>query len=112
MDIHKTRKRFCRQFICISSLLLLAGTASALEYQWKFFLPTMTDADKGARVFDLIHAVPGIIDVDINVERRNVMFFFNDEKTDEEIIKKRLQDAGFPIKKMLLLEEPIEGVMN
>ena len=72
----------------------------------------MTDAQKGARVFELIHSVPGVLDVDINVERRNVMIFFNDEKADEEIIKKQLQEAGFQVKRMMLLEEPVEGVMN
>jgi copper chaperone CopZ len=98
--------------VALTLALLLAGPALSLEYQWKFFLPTMTDPGKGVQVFELLHSIPGVYDVDINVERRHVMFFFNDEKTDESSIKKQLQAAGFQVNRMMLLEEPREGVMN
>jgi hypothetical protein len=46
------------------------------------------------------------------MERHSVMFFFDDDKTSEEVAKRKLIEAGYTIEKMMLLEEPKGGVMN
>jgi PleD family two-component response regulator len=48
----------------------------------------------------------------INLDTNSLMLFYDDERTDEEAVKKILDKAGFPVTRMMLLKEPREGVMN
>ena len=103
----------------IASALLLGfslcyGVPSAysLEYQWKYVIPTMDDREKAVQVFDLLNDIIGVYDVTINLDTSSLMLFYDDERTDEEAVKKVLGNAGFPVTKMMLLKEPREGVMN
>ncbi len=46
-----------------------------------------------------------------NIERHSVMFFFDDDYTNEDVAIKVLTDAGYKIEKTMLLEEPKGGIM-
>ena len=92
--------------------VLLSDPAGALEYQWKFFLPTLDDRTSAVKAFEILNDIHGVYDVDVNMEQHWVMFFFDDEFTDESAVKRTLQKKGFPVDKMMLLLEPREGVMN
>ncbi len=94
--------------------LLATGTdhTHALEYQWKFVIPAMNDRPSAVRVFEVIEQIPGVLDIDVNIDRNWLMFLYDDEKTDMETVKSRLQESGFSVQRTMLLEEPREGIMN
>ncbi len=100
-------------FVCLSLLvLLMVLPASALEYQWKFFIPSLRTPQAAVRLFTLLNTIQGVYDVDINQQDHWVMFFFDDEYTDEVTVQSVLKKNGFPVKRMMLLMEPREGLMN
>lgn len=92
--------------------LLIAATASALEFQWKFTINSMDNRETGVKVYEALDSINGVYDIEVNFERNTVMFFLNDDKTDEEKVLKSLKADGFVVDKVMLLEEPREGVMN
>lgn len=94
------------------SLSWAVPAAYSLEYQWKYVVPTMDSREKAVQVFDLLSDIIGVYDVTINLDSSSLMLFYDDERTDEEAVKKVLLKAGFPVEKMMLLKEPREGVMN
>ena len=93
-------------------LLFSANAASALEFQWKFVMPAIDNRETAVNVYEILDEIQGVYDIELNMERNSVMFFFDDEKTTEEVAEKKLKDAGYEIEKMMLLEEPKGGVMN
>ena len=94
------------------STLCCSIPAYSLEYQWKYVVPIMDNRETAVQVFDLLNDIIGVYDVTINLDTSSLMLFYDDERTDEEAIKKVLLRAGFPVEKMMLLKEPREGVMN
>lgn len=92
--------------------LFISSTAMALEYQWKFVMPAVDNRETAVKVYEVLENINGVYDIQIDMLRNSVMFFYNDEKTDEEAVKKKLTEAGYEIEKMMMLEEPREGVMN
>ena len=104
-----------RKILCISSILIssfiLASSALALEYQWKFVISELKDKNSAVAVFEVLQAVPGVEDIDINILRKSTFVFFDDELTDENKLKRHLQKAGFTVEKMQVMVEPKEGIM-
>jgi copper chaperone CopZ len=98
--------------ILLASLLFFSSPAHSLEFQWKYVVPTMDNREKAVQVFDLLNDIIGVYDVTINLDTNSLMLFYDDERTDEEAVKEVLLKAGFPVKRMMLLKEPREGVMN
>ncbi len=98
--------------ILLACTLCCAAPAYSLEYQWKYVVPTMDTREKAVQVFDLLSDIIGVYDVTVNLDTNSLMLFYDDERTDEEAVKKILLKAGFPVEKMMLLKEPREGVMN
>jgi copper chaperone CopZ len=96
----------------LASTMCYAVSAYSLEYQWKYVIPTMDNREKAVQVFDLLNDIIGVYDVTINLDTNSLMLFYDDERTDEEAVKKILDKAGFPVTGMMLLKEPREGVMN
>lgn len=101
-------------FALLLGFSLCCGVPSAysLEYQWKYVIPTMDNREKAVQIFDLLNDIIGVYDVTINLDTSSLMLFYDDERTDEEAVKKILDKAGFPVTRMMLLKEPREGVMN
>ncbi len=93
-------------------ILVIASPAFSLEYQWKFSIPTMDTRESAVKVYELLDNINGVYDIEVNIERNSVMFFYDDDKTDVSIAKSKLIDAGYAIEKTMLLEEPKGGVMN
>jgi len=93
-------------------LLLIASNAQALEYQWKFVLPAMDNRETAIEVYELLDSIKGVYDIVPNIERTSVMFFYDDDFTNEDVAIKVLTEAGYTIEKKMLLEEPKGGVMN
>ena len=91
---------------------ILPPSLYASEYQWKFTIDSLDNSPKAVQVFQTLHDIPGVYDVAVNTDRESVMFFYDDEKTDEEAIKKVLNKAGHKVVKMMLLLEPKGGPMN
>ena len=106
----KTRSLFT--LILMSVLLCAAIPAHSLEYQWKYNVPDMDSREEAVQLFDVLNAVIGVYDVTFNLDSNSLMLFYDDEKTDEEAVKKVIQAAGFPVTRMMLLKEPKEGMMN
>jgi hypothetical protein len=102
-----------KKILIALTLLLLTGTAAQTkEYQWKFFMPAIDNRETAVAVYEVLDNVHGVYDVVPDVVFNSVMFFFDDDKTNEEIAEKALLDAGFVIEKKMLLEEPKGGLMN
>ncbi len=93
-------------------LLLISSNALALEYQWKFVLPAMDNRETAVEVYELLDSIKGVYDIVPNIERNSVMFFYDDDFTNEDVAIQVLTEAGYKIKKKMLLEEPKGGVMN
>ena len=91
--------------------LFVANTASALEFQWKFVMPAIDNRESAVKVYDLLDSIKGVYDIVPNIERHSVMFFFDDDYTNEDVAIKVLTDAGYKIDKTMLLEEPKGGIM-
>ncbi len=98
--------------ILMTLILCIAIPAHSLEYQWKYNVPSMDSREKAVQLFDLLHNVIEVYDVTFNLDSNSLMLFYDDEKTDEDAVKKVIQDAGFPVTRMMLLKEPKEGMMN
>jgi hypothetical protein len=92
--------------------LFIANSANALEFQWKFVLPAMDNRESAVEVYELLDSIKGVYDIVPNIERNSVMFFFDDDFTNEDVAIQVLTDAGYTIEKKMLLEEPKGGVMN
>lgn len=101
-----------KKLLVVFLLVFLAKSAHGLEFQWKFVMPAVDNRETAVKVYDVLDSVNGVYDIEINMERNSVMFFYDDEKTDDEIAEKTLRDAGYVIEKKMLLEEPKGGVMN
>jgi hypothetical protein len=97
-------------FTCI--FLLLASSASALEYQWKFVILEMDNRDAAVNVYEVLDSIKGVYDIEPNIERTSVKFFFDDDYTNEDVAFNLLTERGYKIHKKMLLEEPKGGVMN
>ncbi len=93
-------------------LLLLAGTVQAKEYQWKFFISAIDNRETAVVVYEVLDNIDGVYEIVPDVVFNSVMFFFDDDKTNEEFAEKALTDAGFVIEKKMMLEEPKGGLMN
>ena len=91
--------------------LFISNTAMALEYQWKFVMPAVDNRETAVKVYEVLEAINGVYDIEIDMLRNSVMFFYDDDKTDEKAVKNKLTEAGYEIEKMMVLEEPREGVM-
>ena len=91
--------------------LFVANTASALEFQWKFVMPAIDNRESAVKIYDLLDSIKGVYDIVPNIERHSVMFFFDDDYTNEDVAIKVLTDAGYKIDKTMLLEEPKGGIM-
>lgn len=61
------------------------------------------------QVYEILDSVYGVYDIVPDVVFNSVMFFFDDDKINEEITVKALTDAGFIVEKRMLLEEPKAG---
>jgi hypothetical protein len=109
-NMRKTKSLFTA--LLLFCTLCYAVSAYSLEYQWKYVIPTMDNREKAVQVFDLLNDIIGVYDVTINLDTSSLMLFYDDERTDEEAVKKVLANAGFPVTRMMLLKEPREGVMN
>ncbi len=96
----------------LATAICFASPAYSLEYQWKYIIPTMDEPEKKVKVFEIVNDIIGVYDVTMSVDTNSLMLFYDDEKTDEEAIEKVLNEAGFPVKRMMLLKEPREGVMG
>ena len=94
------------------ALLLITNTANALEFQWKFVMPAIDNRETAVKVYELLDSIKGVYDIVPDIERNSVMFFFDDDHTNEDVAIKVLTDAGYKIEKKMLLEEPKGGVMN
>jgi len=107
-----------KKYLPIITAILLTGTlffaipAFSLEFQWKFIVPDMDTREKAVQVYEQLSTINGVYDITINMDTYSLMLFFDDDRTDEEALKKVLNKAGFPVTKMMLLKEPREGVMN
>ena len=106
-------KRFVCLLLTATALVLFAGKeAPALEYQWKLVLPELNDRASAVRIFAIIEQIPGIEDIDVNIERNWLTILYDDERTSLDMVKTRLQESGFSVQRTMLLEEPREGLMN
>jgi len=101
-----------KKILITLALLLLAGTVQAKEYQWKFWMPAIDNRDTAVAVYEVLDGIDGVYDIVPDVVFNSVMFFFDDDKANEEIAEKALTNAGFVIEKRMLLEEPKGGLMN
>ncbi len=93
-------------------LLFIANSAHGLEFQWKFVLPAMDNRETAVEVYELLDSIKGVYDIVPNIERNSVMFFYDDDFTNEDVAIQVLTEAGYKIEKKMLLEEPKGGVMN
>jgi len=101
-----------KKLLVVLALLLFSNPAMGLEFQWKFIIPTMDDRESAVEVYELLDSIKGVYDIEPNIERNSVMFFYDDDHTNEDVAIKVLTDAGYRIEKKMLLEEPKGGVMN
>ncbi len=95
-----------------AGLLLGASCCRALEFQYKFIIPSMQDRPTAGKIFSLVDSVKGVLDVDIDFSRQALIFSFDDDYTDEEKIRGLLEKNNYKVRKIMLLEEPREGIMN
>ncbi|MCK5070186.1 MAG: hypothetical protein KAR01_06575 [Desulfocapsa sp.] len=101
-----------KKLLLSCAFLLIANTANALEYQWKFVLPAMDNRETAVKVYELLDSIKGVYDVVPNIERNSVMFFYDDDYTNEDVAITVLTEAGYTIEKKMLLEEPKGAAMN
>jgi len=101
-----------KKILLTCAFLLAANTASALEYQWKFVMPAIDNRESAVKIYELLDSIKGVYDIVPNIERNSVMFFFDDDYTNEDVAIKVLTDAGYRIEKKMLLEEPKGSAMN
>ena len=101
-----------KKLLIICVLLFIANNANALDFQWKFVIPAMDSRVAAVEVYEVLDSIKGVYDIVPDIERNSVMFFFDDEKTTEDVAKEKLTAAGYKIEKMMLLEEPKGGLMN
>ncbi len=107
----KRTHRFVHAFLVFFLTLFFAATAWAFDYQWKFVISNMDDSKSAVAVFDLLHSIPSVSDVEIDTFRQSATFYFEEDVTDEIEVKKRLTKAGFKVEKMMLLKETNTGIM-
>jgi len=101
-----------KKILFILTFLLFVSNAQAKEYQWKFFMPAIDNRATAVAVYEVLENVHGVYDIVPDVVFNSVMFFFDDDKTNDEIAAKALTDGGYVIEKKMLLEEPKGGLMN
>lgn len=107
----KRKHRLVHTFLVFCLAFFFAATAWAFDYQWKFVISNMDDSKSAVAVFNLLHSIPSISDVEIDTLRQSATFYFEEDVTDEIEVKKRLGKAGFKVESMTLLQEPNTGIM-
>ena len=109
MTFLSTFRSFC---YALFLSLAFSAPAMALEFQFQYDLPSMNDRPTAVKMWETVEVVKGVLEVEVNFERKYLFVTFDDTYTNEEAIKQALTDAGYPVKKMALMLEPREGVMN
>lgn len=100
---------FC---IFLVTTFLFTFNAMALEFQYQYDIPSMNDRPTAVKILETVEVVKGVLEVEVNFERKYLFITFDDTYTNEDIIRKTLEKAGYKVKKMALMLEPREGVMN
>ncbi len=107
------KRQFQRCIILtLTGLALFASSVSALEFQYKFIIPDMDDRKTAGKIYELVDSIKGVMEVDIDFLRQALIFSYDDDYTNEEKIKKQLEENNYRVGKIMLLKEPREGVMN
>jgi len=75
-------------------------------------IPSMKDRPTAVKIWETVEVIKGVLEVEVNFERKYLFVTFNDTHTNEDAIRKVLGKAGYKVKEMHLMLEPREGVMN
>jgi copper chaperone CopZ len=95
--------------MALALVLLLSAGAYAFDAQYKYIIPSMktqADADKVTRI---IKERPGIMEIDVYLDKHAVIIFFDDEELDDEKMQLRipLKKAGYRVERFdILYEDP------
>lgn len=106
------KKRFRVLVLPITFVLLFATNSFCLEFQYQYDIPSMADRETAVKIWETVENIKGVIDIDVNLERKYLFVTFDDTYVDEEVIQTALEKAGYKVKRMSLMLEPREGVMN
>jgi len=106
------KTRFSAFFVCLAATTLFTLNAMALEFQYQYNIPSMNDRQTAVKIWETVEVIKGVLDIDVNLERKYLFVTFDDTYTNEDVISETLEKAGYKVKKMSLMLEPREGVMN
>lgn len=97
--------------LCMATVfvLLSAHGASAFDAQYKYIIPSMQSQADADKVTKLIRERPGIMELDVYLDKHQVVLFFDDEELDDEKMQLRipLKKAGYRVERFdILYEDP------
>ncbi len=104
------RKSIFGMIIIGLTVVGMLGIAHGFDAKYKYIIPTMkTDAD-AAKVKTFIETLPGIYEIDIYLDKGEVVIFFDDEELDDEKMMLRIplkKEIGYPVARYdILYEDP------
>ncbi len=106
------KNRLVAFLLPVCFVLLFATNGLSLEFQYQYDIPSMVDRQTAVKIWETVENIKGVLDLDVNLERKYLFVTFDDAYVDEEVIKTALEKAGFKVKRLSLMLEPKEGVMN
>ncbi len=102
-----------RTIILSTALIFLFTTNSfGLEFQHQYDIPSMTDRKIALKIWETVEEIKGVLDIDVNLERKYLFVTYDDTYVDEDAIKEVIEKAGYKVRRVSLMLEPREGVMN
>jgi len=106
------KKRLVAFILPVCFVLLFAANGLSLEFQYQYDIPSMVDRQTAVKIWETVENIRGVLDLDVNLERKYLFVTFDDAYVDEDAIKAALEKAGYTVKQVSLMLEPKEGVMN
>ena len=105
MKSHLKTVAFLLAFVCLG-----AYSAQAFDTKIKYTIPTMETQEDIDKVTAFIKTLPGIMEITVMKEDREVIVFFDDEELDDEKFQLRIpmkKDLGYPVTAYdILYEDP------
>jgi copper chaperone CopZ len=96
-------------FCLIAGLLVSPQAALAFDAEYKYIISAMKTKEDADKVTKFIKARPGIMTVDVYLDKNTVIIFFDDEELDDEKMQLRipLKKAGYRVERFdILYEDP------
>ena len=106
----KNKQSVLTVFLAIA--LTLAGVQLALAYdaKYKYTIPTMETQADADKIVAFVKTLPGIMEVDVYLDKKEVIIFFDDEELDDEKMQFRIpmkKEVGYPVTEYdILYEDP------